>query len=314
LSLRLEPTLRAYVERVLAGPQVWEVPLEELRRGIDAETDELFGAADLVANVEDRLIADSVRVRVYRPDGGGARPAVVFFHGGGWVVGSIESHDPVCRAIAARTPATVLSVDYRLAPEHPFPAGLEDSWAATEWTAARLGELGADRVVVAGDSAGGNLAAVVALRARDRGLPIAHQVLIYPVTDCDLDSPGYTAYGTGLNLTRAKMEWYWARYMNGADASHPDASPLRATDLAGVAPALVITAEYDPLRHEAEEFAHRLEAAGVQVELRRYDRELHGFVRFAALTPNAGCALDEIARALQRTDAGLRGVSETSRA
>jgi len=238
-------------------------------------------------------------LRLYRPVAGKTLPVLVFFHGGGWVVGSIESHDPVCRALAARTPAVVVSVEYRLAPEHCFPAGLEDAWTATEWVTSHLLKLGADRVAVAGDSSGGNLAAVVALRARDRGLPLAHQVLIYPVTDCDLDSPGYAAHGAGTNLTRAKMEWYWGQYAGGGDPAHPEASPLRAEDLAGVAPALILTAEHDPLCHEAEEYARRLEAAGVAVELHRYEGQIHGFVRFAAMTPDAGRALDEIAAALR---------------
>jgi len=303
--MRLDPAVQTYVERVLAAPQVWEVALGEARRGVDAETDELFGPADQV-EVEDLVIAGSVRVRVYRPDGDGPRPAVIYLHGGGWVVGSIESHDPVCRAIATRTPALVVSVDYRLAPEHPFPAGLEDAWAAAEWVAAHRADLGADRVAVAGDSSGGNLAAVVALRARDRGVELAQQVLIYPVIDCDLDSPGYAAYGVGTNLTRAKMEWYWAQYVGDGDGAHPEASPLRAADLAGVAPALIITAEYDPLCHEAEQYANRLAAAGVPVELYGYDRQIHGFVRMAALTPDAGRALDQIAST-------LRGMTATTR-
>jgi acetyl esterase len=296
--MTINPGVRAYVERANAGPSVWEVSLEEARGGIDAETPEVFGPVDEVASVEDKIVG-GVRVRIYRPDAGNPLPALVYFHGGGWVVGSIESHDPVCRALAARAPAAVVSVDYRLAPEHSFPTGLEDAWTATEWVAAHLDELGADRVAVAGDSSGGNLAAVVALRARDRGLPLALQVLIYPVIDCDLDSPGYVTHGVGLNLTRAKMEWYWGKYMNGADPAQPEASPLRAEDVTGVAPALVITAEYDPLCHEAKGYARRLEAAGVQVDLSHYANQIHGFVRLAALTPDADRGLEEIAQRLR---------------
>jgi acetyl esterase len=293
--LTIDPGARAYVERVNAGLPIWEVSLAEARRGVDRETLEIFGPVDEVARVEDRIV-EGVRVRIYRPAARGSLPALVYFHGGGWVVGSIESHDPVCRAIAKRTPAVVVSVEYRLAPEHCFPAGLEDAWTATRWVAAHLAELGADRVAVGGDSSGGNLAAVVALRARDRGLPLALQVLVYPVIDCDLDSPGYVAHGVGLNLTRAKMEWYWGKYMNGGDPAHPEASPFRAADVAGVAPALVITAEYDPLCHEAQSYARRLQAARVGVEVRHYERQIHGFVRLGALTPDAGHALDELAQ------------------
>ena len=297
MTVRLDPALQAYVDRILAAPQVWEIPLDEARRGVDAETDELFGPADRV-EVEDRLLDGSLRVRIYRPRSATPLPAVVFFHGGGWVVGSIESHDPVCHVLAARAPAVVVSVDYRLAPEHPFPAGVEDAWAATSWVDGHRAELGVDRIAVAGDSAGGNLAAVVAIRARDRGLELAQQVLVYPVTDCDLDSPGYAAYGANTNLTRAKMDWYWRMYVAGGDPAHPEASPLRAADLAGIAPAFVVTAECDPLCHEAEEYARRLAAAGVPVELRRYDRQIHGFVRFAAFTPDALRLIDAIAARL----------------
>jgi acetyl esterase len=298
----IDPGAKAFVDRVNAGPAVWEVPLEDARRGIDDETLEVFGPVDDVETVADASIDSPdgpLRVRIYaaRADGG-SRPALVYLHGGGWVVGSIESHDPVCRRLAARTPCVVVSVDYRLAPEHPFPAGLEDAWAATEWVASHASELGADRIAVGGDSAGGNLAAVVALRARDRGLPLALQVLIYPVIDADLDSPGYREHGEGLNLTRAKMAWYWERYLRGTDPFAPEASPLRAPGLSGVAPALVQTAEYDPLVYEGEAYAAALEAAGVPVALTRYDGQIHGFTRLAALCPRAFDALDEIADAL----------------
>jgi acetyl esterase len=295
--MTIDAGARAYVERVNAGLPIWEVSLEEARRAVDGETLEIFGPVDEVAPLEDRLV-EGVRVRIYRPAARGPLPALVYFHGGGWVVGSIESHDPVCRAIASRAPGVVVSVDYRLASEHCFPAGLEDAWTVTEWAATHLDELGADRVAVGGDSSGGNLAAVVALRARDRGVPLALQLLIYPVIDCDLDSPGYMSHGVGLNLTRAKMEWYWGKYMNGADPAQPEASPLRAADVVGVAPVLIVTAGYDPLCHEAEAYARRLEGAGVPVELAQYQSQIHGFVRLAAVTRDARRALEEVAQRL----------------
>ena len=309
----LDPGAQRYVDLVLAAPPPWELPLEQVRQAVDDETLEVFGPVDEVAQVEDRLVdgpGGPMRVRLYRPAADRPLPAVVYFHGGGWVVGSIESHDPVCRALAARTPSVVASVDYRLAPESPFPAALEDAWAATQWFAAEATELGADaaRIAVAGDSAGGNLAAAVAIRARDRGLPITLQVLIYPVTDHDLDSSGYANRGVGLNLTRAKMEWYWGHYLAGADGAHGDASPLRATDLRGVAPALVQTAEHDPLLEEGEEYARRLEQAGVPVVLTRYDGQIHGFVRLAALCGEAAdAAFEEVAAALRAPPTGQDG-------
>ncbi len=311
----LHPGARTYVERVLAAPQVWEVSLAEARRGTDVETLEVWGDLDDVAHLAEHDLG-GIRVRVYRPDAEEALPTVVYLHGGGWVVGSIESHDPLCRALAARAPAVVVSVDYRLAPEHPFPAAVEDAWAVTMWLAEHARELGGDpeRLVVAGDSAGGNLAAVVALRARDRGLPLALQVLVYPVTDSDLDSAGYARLGTGLNLTRAKMEWYWARYLAGADGTQPEASPLRARDLAGLAPALVQVAELDPLADEGEAYARRLREDGVPVTLTRYEGQIHGFVRLRAFCgPAADDAVEEIAAVVRAASpAGPRSLRSRS--
>jgi acetyl esterase len=279
----LHPGARRLVETALAEPRVWEVPIEEARRKVDAGTLAAWGDLDRVAEVIDVDI-EGTRARLYRPEAVAALPAVVFLHGGGWALGSLESHDPLCRAIAKRTPAIVVSVDYRLAPEHPFPAAIDDAWTATRWAFAEAADLSIDpeRLVVAGDSAGGNLAAVVAMRARDAGLPLALQVLIYPVTDADLDSGGYARFGAGLNLTRAEMSWFWEAYLDGADRWDPHASPLRADELAGLAPALVLTAEHDPVTDEAEAFARRLGDAGVPVTLTRYDGQIHGFVRLRA--------------------------------
>ena len=198
----LNPQLRPYVERAISSPPAWDVPVELLRAGMEAELPEIWGAPDEVDEVVDLLIpgpAGPLRVRVYRPRSTTLLPVLVWFHGGGWVVGSLDSHDPVCRAIANRAPCVVVAVDYRLAPEHPYPAAVEDAWAATEWVAEEALSLGADvtKMVVGGDSAGGNLAAVVALRARDAGLPLAMQALVYPVTDFDLASESYNGSRPG---------------------------------------------------------------------------------------------------------------------
>lgn len=299
----LHPNLHPYVERARSGPPVWELPLELLRAGPELEIPEVWGLPDEVDEVVDLMIpgpAGKLRVRIYRPLSTEIMPVVIWFHGGGWVVGTIESHDPVCRALANRTPCVVVSVDYRLAPESPFPAGLDDAWAATQWVAREALKLGGDasRLVVAGDSAGGNLAAAVALRARDNNLPLALQALVYPVTDFDLDSPSYIRHATGLNLTRAKMEWYWGQYLGGADGLDPEASPLRASDLTGVAPALVQVAEHDPLLSEGEAYAVRLAGAGVPLTLTRYDGVIHGFIRMPALVAEADFSLAEIAQAV----------------
>jgi acetyl esterase len=299
----LHKNLQPYVDRASAGPSVWELPLDVLRAGPELEVPEIWGLPDEVDEVVDLLIpgpAGKLRVRVYRPLSTELLPVVIWFHGGGWVVGTLDSHDPVCRALANRTPCVVVAVDYRLAPEAPFPAAVEDSWAATQWVVKEALKLGGDasRIAVAGDSAGGNLAAAVALRARDSGLELALQVLVYPVTDSDLDSESYLRLATGLNLTRAKMEWYWQQYLGGADGSQPEASPLRAPDLAGVAPALVQTAEHDPLLSEGEAYAARLAEAGVPVTLTRYEGMIHGFIRMPALVAEADFALAEIASAV----------------
>jgi acetyl esterase/lipase len=301
LTVPLDPQAKDYLDRLaaLGVPPTYELPLDEARRAGEAAAGGLFGPVDDVTCVEDRTAAGAVAVRVYEP-----APAVgtlVYFHGGGWVAASLDTHDGVCRALAVRAGCRVVSVDYRLAPEHRFPAALEDAWDATVWAT----ELDDGPVAVGGDSAGGNLAAVVALRARDHGLPLALQILVYPVLDRDFDRPSYLSFATGYGLTRDAMSWYWDQYLGpSGNGSAPEASPLRAAALTGVAPALVITAEFDPLRDEGEEYAARLDKAGVPVTLSRYDGQIHGFFRMPAVIARAEDALDETAAALR---AALRG-------
>jgi acetyl esterase len=230
--------------------------------------------------VED-LDADGVPVRVYRPSPDPDLPVVIYLHGGGWTIGSVEHFDPIVRQLAKEAQAIVVSVDYRLAPEHPFPAPLDDCWRAVQWVGKRAAEFGGDstRLAVAGDSAGGNLAAVCALLARDAGAPqLALQVLVYPVTDCDFSTGSYQSNGEGYVLTEKQMRWFFDCYTrSGADPNDWRISPLRAPSLEGVAPAYVVTAEYDPLRDEGEEYARQLEKAGVHVAVQRYDGIIHAF-------------------------------------
>lgn len=242
-------------------------------------------------------------VRVLVP-AGDIRALVVYLHGGGWVIGDLETHDSLVRVLANRLQAAVVNVDYRLAPEHRFPAAVDDSWAALQWAGEHMAEIAGGPVplVVMGDSAGGNLSAVVARRARDAGGPrLASQVLIYPVTDADLDRPSCLDPENQLLLTRESMVWFWDHYApDPADRRHPDASPLQAADLSGLPPAIVLTAEHDPLRDEGEEYAERLAQAGVPVTHRRFTGQMHGFFTMTGVLPGSADAIDYVAEHLGR--------------
>lgn len=226
------------------------------------------------------------------------RPVVMFFHGGGWVIGSIDSHDALCRQLCNNSQCLVLSVEYRLAPEHKFPAGLEDCYAATQWAAREAHEFGGDAqaLFVSGDSAGANLATAVCLMSRDRrGPQISGQVLAYPITDRNFETESYRQNGDGYFLTRGQMEWFWENYLaDDADAANPYAAPLLAEDLSGLPDAFVLTAEYDPLRDEGLAYANRLQAAGVAVDRVHCEGMIHGFLRRTDTFDRANVAVSEI--------------------
>jgi acetyl esterase len=258
------------------------------------------------------LVADGpqgqIPLRLYRPAGVPAStplPVYVYFHGGGWVIGDLETHDVICRQLTAESGASVISVDYRLAPEHKFPAAADDAWAAMRWIVAHAAELGVDtgRLAVGGDSAGGNLAAVVALMARDAGGPrIALQVLIYPVTDLGAESKSYEDFAEGHMLTRESMRWFSAHYLNGKeDAADWRASPIRAKSLAGLPPALIVTAGFDPLRDEGEAYAARLRDAGVTVDYVCFGGMIHGFAAMGRVLDTALRAVALIGGALRQS-------------
>lgn len=245
----------------------------------------------------------AIPVRVYRPSDGPA-PLHVFFHGGGWVIGDLETHDADCREICVGAACIVVAVDYRLAPEHPFPAGLEDCYAVACWASSNFADLGAlsGPISIGGDSAGGNLAAAVALMSRDRNGPeIALQLLLYPVTSARMDTASFRDNGDGYMLSRAMMTWFWDHYCPElAERNNPLVSPLLATDLSGLPPALVMTAEFDPLRDEGEAYAERMAEAGVVVQVRRFDGLIHGFFSQVAVVEAAREGVDLAVNALRK--------------
>ena len=289
-------------EQAAAGVKApGEISVEALREQAARLTREQWGELDEVHTVED-TDAEGVPIRIYRPvDTDEPSMALVYFHGGGWVTGSIETHDGPARAIAKRAGIVVVSVGYRLAPEHPFPAGLNDAWTATQWVSSHAADLNLDidRIGVGGDSAGGTLAAVVAARARHHGVPLALQLLLYPVTNCAFDTPSYSYFSEGYGLTRDGMRWYWEQYLGDADGTNPDVSPAQIDDLRRLPRAIVVTAEADVLRDEAEAYAQRLFLSTVETEGYRYDGMVHGFMRMAGKVARSNAAYDELAESIK---------------
>lgn len=279
------------------APPVSEVP--GLRAEMEALAPALSGGPPASVAREDGRIEGRqgpVAVRIYRPGGPGL-PVLVYYHGGGWVLGSIQTHDGLCGQLAADARCIVVSVDYRMAPEHAFPAAVEDALDAFRWARDQARELGGDpaRVAVGGDSAGGNLAAVVSQQCLARGEPGPFlQLLLYPATDLSRESPSYASYGEGFYLTRLRMEWFKDLYLRVEERSDPRASPLLGRELAGLPPACVATAGFDPLRDEGRAYAEALEAAGVDVVYRNYDGVLHGFASMAGRIPAARDAYDDL--------------------
>ncbi len=260
-----------------------------------------------IYHVEDSAISGEtgeIPIRIYRPNEDQELPLLMWFHGGGWVLGDLDTGEFKCRKLAHDVGCVVVSVDYRRAPETPFPGAIDDCFAATLWAASSADELGVDpsHIAVAGDSAGGNLAACVALRARDAGLNLVFQLLVYPVIEANFDRTSYSDNAEGYLLTASAMKWFWDCYVpNIADRNHPDVAPICASDLSGLPPALVMTAEFDPLRDEAEDYGQALKAAGVDTVTRRYIGMTHAFYMLPTETPVAeiDAATDESTEALR---------------
>ncbi|WP_219412370.1 alpha/beta hydrolase [Pseudonocardia nigra] len=285
-------------------------PLHELTpmeaRGLGEALREMYGSGPEVGGVtEDTVPVDGgqIPVRILTPHGP-PRAVIVYYHGGGWVIGALDEYDTLARQMVERTGAAVVLVDYRLAPEHRYPTAPNDAWAALRWVDERIERIAGARVplIVAGDSAGGNLSAVVAQRAKAEGGPaIALQVLVYPVTDADLDNASYVDPANQLLLSRDSMIWFWDHYApEPGDRKNPDASPLQAPDLSGLPPAVVLTAEHDVLRDEGEAYADRLEEAGVPVRRRRFTGQMHGFFQMVNLLPGAAAGLAHVSDEIDR--------------
>ncbi|MBV8720240.1 MAG: alpha/beta hydrolase [Chloroflexi bacterium] len=304
----LDPQARAVIDMLaaLGAPPIGTVPAPQAREAFAARP---LPPAGPIHRVENRLIpgpagASEIPVRIYHPSNAAQLPVLVWYHGGGWVLGTLDLSEHTCRELANAAGCIVVSVDYRLAPEHKFPACPDDCEAAYYWALDNAASFGGDprRVAVGGDSAGGNLAAVVSLRAKEAGKPLpVFQLLVYPVTDTDFQRPSYVENADGYMLTEVAMRWFWDQYVSSpADLVHPHAAVLRASDLSGLPPALVITAEFDPLRDEGEAYGELLRQAGVPVTVTRYDGVIHGFYGMFPVIDKGRDAIRESAEHLSK--------------
>jgi acetyl esterase len=300
----LDPLVKAFLEQLPPGLKPWEQSDEDARVGF-REFLKPFGPKDVpIGKVENRSLPDGLGLRLYRPvaAGGEALPALIFFHGGAFRVGDLDTHESVCRLIAGEAACRVIAVDYRLAPEHPFPAAYDDAYAALSWIEANAATLGIDpnRIAVGGDSSGGALAALVCQRAKAQGGPaIAYQLLLFPVTMLGGDFASLSANAEGYLLERSALEYCYERYAPKSLWGDPKLSPLLASDVAGLPPALVMLAEFDVLHDEGLAYAEKLRAAGVSVTVTDHPGQIHDFLLFQAVFPQAHEAIALVAKALQ---------------
>ena len=305
--MSLAPEIRAYLEAGAAAglPQVWEAPIEVIRGNRQSQL-AFSGPVEKVKEVVNRYIPGptaDLPIRIYRPTADAKAPAIIYLHGGGWVLNFLDIYDASLSRLANQTGATIISVHYQKAPEHPFPIPFDDCYATLLWAIENADALQIDkkRIGVAGDSAGGNLASAVALKARDNGIDLAFQLLVYPCNDRNFDTASYKEHATGLGLTTQAMEWFWDQYLQGdAHDKNPYAIPQRATDFSALAPAIFITAQYDPLTSDSEKYAEALRKAGVTVAYREYAGMIHGFYSSMGVTPTAKEAIDFAAAEIRK--------------
>jgi len=306
-EVSLTPEIKAFLAAGAdAGlPQVWEAPLDVIRRNTHARIKN-SGPAEPVHQIINRFIPGKTAdlpIRIYRPTENPNAPAIVFFHGGGWVLSTLDIFDSSLSRLANQSGATIISVFYQKAPEHPFPIPFDDCYESLLWVLANAEELKIDptKVGVMGDSAGGNLASAVALKARDNGVKLALQVLIYPCNERNFETQSYIDYATGYLLTTQGMKWFWEQYVqNPADNTNPYAAPMHAKTFKDLAPAVIVTAQYDPLLADSEKYAKLLQADGVPVVYKQFDGMIHGFFVMMAITKVAAESIDFIAQEIKK--------------
>ncbi len=303
----LSPEIEEFLKNsaALKLPQVWEAPLDEIRRNTQGRT-VTSGPVEEIYEVLNKFISGptaDLPIRIYRPTKISNAPAIVYFHGGGWVLNFLDIYDASLARLANQSGAVIISVNYQKAPEHPFPIPFDDCYATLLWVLANAQNLGIDinKVGVAGDSAGGNLASAVALKARDNAIALAFQVLIYPCNDRNFETDSYKEHAAGYGLSTEAMQWFWGQYLQGNEHdSNPYAAPMQANSFTGLPPAIVMTAEFDPLLSDGQKYASLLQGDGVPVIYKGYAGMIHGFFTNMAVTPTAQEAIDFLALELKR--------------
>lgn len=301
----LAPEIEAFLAASAAAdlPQVWEAPLEIIRRNTASRL-ALAGAVEPLAQLQNRFIPGptaDLPIRIYRPTLRANQSVIIYFHGGGWVLNFLDIYDASLSRLANQSGVTVISVNYQKAPEHPFPTPFDDCYATLLWVAnnAEVLSINRNRIFVAGDSAGANLAAAVAIKARDNEITLAGQLLIYPCVDRDFTTDSYKKLATGYGLSTTAMKWFWEQYLQGdAHDANPYAVPMSAHSFSKLAPAVIITAEFDPLLSDSEKYAAALSSADVPVYYQKFDGMIHGFFTNMAITPVATLAIDWLAEKL----------------